>query len=115
MKAKTSYYALPGPMSTGPTIATEAVILHVCSHYTTDLKKIQDATRKKEITFIRHLLMFLLRHKAKLSNSEIAKIVCRERTDVIRGIKSIQNYLETDSLNKRQEIVMHLSYLSGVA
>jgi chromosomal replication initiation ATPase DnaA len=111
--SKSSYYALPVSDPEHPeTIAVHNIKTYIMDFYRLSWEEIISPTRKREICFVRQLLIFLLKKRTGLKDWRIAEIVNRERSTISREIYTIQDYIDTDSLNKREEILLHLSALS---
>lgn len=89
----------------------EREIIHmICEHYGLTEEELRSPTRKRETVFPRHLSMYLIHRKTKLSLLKIAHIFGRnDHSTTVNAIQSIQNFIDTNSLNKRQEILYFLS------
>lgn len=102
-----SYYAIPLLRSREPVKSKPEVIIEkVCAQYDVTLNELKMRCRKKELVFARHLCMYLLRKGTKLSLKQIASIFGHsDHTSVIHATSSILDYIQTDSLGKRDEIL----------
>lgn len=93
--------------------ADKRIIELVCEHYGLHEEELRSPTRKRETVFPRHLCMYLMHRKTNLSLRKIAAIFGREdHSTTINAIHSIQNYIDTNSLNRRQEILSFLSTIN---
>lgn len=105
---ETSYYALPGlkyKPEYVPTTTKEIIIREVCQKYDLSFEKLKSKTRERDITFPRHLAMYLIKRRTGMSLEKIGQLFNRDHTTVIHALESIQNYIDTDSFGKREEIL----------
>lgn len=94
------------------TIAMEAIKNDLLRDYGLSWEDIVHKTRKPHIVFVRHLLAFLIRRKTRLSIHKIGQIMNRTHPDISRAIQAIENYITTDSLGKRAEILIYMDKYS---
>lgn len=91
-------------------LSTDSVFIKVCREFDVDKNTILSNSRKKEVTITRQIIMYLLRELLNLKYEEIGKLVCRNHSTVISGIKKANEFLTEDrDLNKRVNlIIQHL-------
>lgn len=103
---KISPYLIPGIKNRShSTIPKDKITADVCEKYNVSFELIKAHTRKPEILFPRQLLMYLLFRHGGLSSLQIGKQLNRDHSTVLRSIQVIQDYIETDSFGKREEII----------
>jgi chromosomal replication initiator protein len=85
----------------------EYIIRQVCSYYQIEETSVKGKKRDRELVFARHLCMYLIRKKIpSLSLKKIGNFFgARDHTTVLHAITCIENYIETDSLGKKEEIL----------
>lgn len=96
-----SYYIAPALKGE---ITKESIIEMICFKYSVTFEELVSQNRTPKLVFARHLCMFLLYTQAKINCKEVGRILHRDHTTVIHARQSILNYIETNSLNKREEI-----------
>lgn len=104
---KIPYYVMPGlKRSYSLTKTADDIINTVCQRYAVTLSELQGSYRGRDLVFARHLAMYLLRKHTHLTLTAIAKCMGRDdHTTVIHAMKSINNYLATNSFGRRDEIL----------
>lgn len=103
-----NYLALPGlreHKNIFHNTTAKDVIDKILSMYDMDMVTMKSATRRREVVFVRHLTMYWIRRKTGASLKYIGEIFNRDHTSVIHAIQTIENYIETNSFGKRDEIV----------
>jgi chromosomal replication initiator protein len=116
MSERPSYYVYPVLNETlkgyvkdsHEVIIEKGIIEKLCTRYGVDLSDLKGKSRKREIVFVRHLAMFLLKRKTTRTLGEIGSVFGLDHTATIYAIRSINNYLETNCFNKRDEILSFL-------
>lgn len=111
-KMKPSYYTYPilrnreKQIKKMHTNNKEQIIERVCNYYEIKFEDLTKKSRRMEVCFPRQLIMFLLKQKTNLSLRQIGETFGgRDHTTAIHSIRVIENYLETNSKNKRDEIM----------
>lgn len=101
-----SYYSVPGMKGSKLSIriTSKDIITMVCKTYGVEHEDLMKQCRQRELVFSRHLAMYLIRKFTNLSVIKIGKLFNRDHTSVLHAQKMIQNYIDTDSFNKREEI-----------
>jgi chromosomal replication initiator protein len=85
-------------------LALEEIIKIIAGFYTMDPQKIYEKTRKKEIVYVRQMIMYILREYFNISYPAIGKeIGGRDHTTVIHSYEKIKDYIKDDP-NVTQEI-----------
>ena len=93
-------------------LALEEVIKIIAGFYNTDIEQIYAKTRKKEIVYIRQIVMYILREYFNISYPAIGKeIGGRDHTTVIHAYDKIKKTLKDDP-NLLQEIEQLQSILN---
>lgn len=103
-----NYFAAPGVFN-----SADQIIDLICESYGISQDDLKSQNRKKELVFARHLSMYLLRKKAKLSLREVGLMLGRDHTTVVNAIDRVNEYLETNSLNKREEVQSFIHRIVG--
>ena len=85
----------------------------VCTGEGVKLENIQEESRKAELVYPRHLIMYLAVEMKIGSYAVIGSHFKRDHATVIHACKSIQNYIDTDR-DKREKIEGYLRKLKGV-
>jgi chromosomal replication initiation ATPase DnaA len=81
----------------------------ICRQYGYSPEALKGQSRKRDLVFARHLAMYLMRKRTKMTLLEIGKTFDRDHTSVLHAITMIENYLHTNSLNKKDEIIYLLT------
>ena len=85
-------------------LAIEEIVKMIAEFYSLEPGKIYDKTRKKEIVYVRQIVMYILREYFNISYPAIGKeIGGREHTTVIHSYEKVQEHLKDDP-NLQQEI-----------
>lgn len=85
-------------------LALEEVVKIIAGFYTMDPEKIYEKTRKKEIVYVRQVVMYILREYFNISYPAIGKeIGGRDHTTVIHSYEKVKEYIKDDP-NITQEI-----------
>ena len=95
-------YAVPG-LPYFSNLTAEIILKKVTLFY--NLKhdiKIKPNSRERSIVFPRQVASYLLKNEAKLSQSEIARILNQSHATVINSLKIIDNYLQTNKKFKEE-------------
>lgn len=101
---KLSYFLIPA-IKDRRHLSPEIVVKDVCRRYDLSVDDLKSECRKRDLVFPRHLAMYLIKQRTGLSLSKIGEMFNRDHTSVMHAIRTIQNYIDTDSLNKREEII----------
>ncbi len=96
-----NYYAIPGikPMYRNIKAAVvdkDVIINVVCQHFDKSLEKIKNKNRFGEVVLARRMLMFFLFKYTGMSKSEIARMIKRDHTTVVAGLRSFQDRIDTE-------------------
>jgi chromosomal replication initiator protein len=85
----------------------EYIICQVCEYYKISEKEIKGMKRDRSLVFPRHLAMYLIKKRVpSLSLKKIGQFFGgRDHTTVIHAITAIENYIQTDGLGKKDEIL----------
>lgn len=85
-------------------LALEEVVKIIAGFYTMDPAKVYEKTRKKEIVYVRQMVMYILREYFNISYPAIGKeIGGRDHTTVIHSYEKMKEYIKDDP-NVTQEI-----------
>ena len=85
-------------------LAIEEIVKMIAEFYSLEPEKIYDKTRKKEIVYVRQIVMYILREFFNISYPAIGKeIGGRDHTTVIHSYEKVQEHLKDDP-NLQQEI-----------
>lgn len=87
------------------------IIDHLCEHYNVSKEQLLSKSRDRQLVFIRHLAIYLILTKTRLTFKATGEIFGRDHTTAIHAKKMIQNYLDTNSFNKREEIEQFINQL----
>jgi chromosomal replication initiator protein len=85
------------PLAPGePTVDTDAVVTAVCQRVGVTPADLRGRSRTRDVTYARHLAMFLLREDASKTVAEIGRLFGnRDHSTVLAGIARIQQELRT--------------------
>lgn len=78
----------------------QVIIDTICEQYETTSDLMASEDRKRESTYPRHLIMYFLFNYAGMDKSHIGRLLNRDHTTVLSGIKTIEKLMATDSLVK---------------
>jgi chromosomal replication initiator protein len=84
----------PGHSSRG--VTPPAILLAVARYYGVNADDLKSKSRHKQIVEPRQMAMYLLREDAHLSTPEIGRLLNRDHTTVLHGIKQIVNDIARD-------------------
>lgn len=98
---KISYFVAPDLIGEKTTLE---IIEMICEQYSVTREQLKNQNRTKDLVFARHLCMYLLYNCVKLKLSQVGQVFNRDHTTVMNAIQKIEDYIETNSLNKREEI-----------
>jgi len=87
---------LVAPGATGRTVTPSAILLAVARYYGVNSDDLKGKSRHKQIVAPRQLAMYLLREDAHLSTPEVGRILNRDHTTVLHGIKQVINDVARD-------------------
>lgn len=91
------------------------IIKDVCLEYEVSYDKMVSRSRRSNIVQARHVCMWLIRNKIvnnKLSLNDIGELLLRDHTSVMHGVKSIDNYIFSDS-NFRHRLMIQCNRLGS--
>jgi len=79
-----------------PKIITDAaqLIPHCAELFTITPQLIYSQTRLTEIVAIRHSIMWICRRKFKMTQASIGRVLSRDHSTVIHGIRSVDNWID---------------------
>ncbi len=69
------------------------IIDRFCSIRNTSLEDLKKVSRKQEIVYNRHLVMYLLKNKTKLNLREIGELFGKDHATVIHSCNKIAGYI----------------------
>jgi chromosomal replication initiator protein len=84
----------PGP--TGRRVTPEAILLAVARYFGVSVEDLKSKARHKQIVVPRHIAMYLLCEDAHLSTPEAGRLLHRDHTTVLHGIKQVVNDIERE-------------------
>jgi chromosomal replication initiator protein len=84
----------PGPSGRGATPNT--VLLAVARYYGVKADDLKARSRQKQIVEPRQIAMYLLREDAHLSTPEVGRLLKRDHTTVLHGLKQVANDIARD-------------------
>jgi hypothetical protein len=84
----------PGPSGRGVTPA--AILTAVSRFYSVGLDELKGRARHKRIVLPRQIAMYLLREDAHLSTPEVGRLLNRDHTTVLHGLKQVANDIARD-------------------
>jgi chromosomal replication initiator protein len=84
----------PGPSGRGTTSA--AVLTAVSRYFDVKIDDIKGKARHKQIVVPRQIAMYVLREDAHLSTPEVGRILNRDHTTVLHGLKQVANDIARD-------------------
>jgi chromosomal replication initiator protein len=84
----------PGPSGRGAT--PNAILLAVARYYGVKADDLKARSRHKQIVEPRQIAMYLLREDAHLSTPEVGRLLNRDHTTVLHGIKQVANDIARD-------------------
>jgi len=88
----------PGPSGRGATPLT--VLTAVSRYFGVTVDDLQGKFRHKQIVGPRQIAMYLLREDAHLSTPEVGRLLNRDHTTVLHGIKQIANDIARDGASR---------------
>ena len=84
----------PGP--SGPSITPPAILLAVARYYGFNADQLKGRSRHKQIVGPRQIAMYLLREDAHLSTPDIGRLLGRDHTTVLHGLKQVVGDIARD-------------------
>jgi chromosomal replication initiator protein len=84
----------PGPSGRG--YLPGAVLTAVCRYFDVDVEALKGTARHKHIVVPRQIAMYVLREDAHLSTPEVGRLLNRDHTTVLHGIKQVANDIARD-------------------
>lgn len=87
--AARALHDLVAPGSSGRQLTPAAILLAVGRYYGINADELKGRSRHKQIVEPRHIAMYLLREDAHLSTPEIGRLLNRDHTTVLHGLKQI--------------------------
>jgi chromosomal replication initiator protein len=84
----------PGPSGRGAT--SSSVLTAVGRYFDVKVEDLKGKARHKQIVVPRQIAMYLLREDAKLSTPEVGRLLNRDHTTVLHGIKQVANDIARD-------------------
>jgi chromosomal replication initiator protein len=84
----------PGPSGRGCTSA--AVLTAVSRYFDVRIDDLKGKSRYKQIVVPRQIAMYLLREDAQLSTPEVGRLLNRDHTTVLHGVKQVANDIARD-------------------
>jgi chromosomal replication initiator protein len=88
----------PGPSGRGAT--PMAVLIAVGRYFDVTIEAMKSKARYKQIVGPRQIAMYLLREDAHLSTPEVGRLLNRDHTTVLHGIKQIANDIAQDGASR---------------
>ena len=79
-------------------VTVEKIFSSVYQKYGVKKEELLSSKRSKEVAFVRHLTIFLIREVTEMSLPNIAKIFNRDHTTIINSLENIERRLITDSM-----------------
>ena len=74
----------------------------ILNYYNISLEEFESVSRKAEIVQARHIVLYMIRYELGLTFREIAKILNKETSTIIRNFQSISDRSYTDKLLQRE-------------
>jgi chromosomal replication initiator protein len=84
----------PGPSGRGSTPV--AVVTAVARYFEVSVEELKSKSRHKQIVVPRQIAMYLLREDAHLSTPEVGRILNRDHTTVLHGLRQVANDIARD-------------------
>jgi chromosomal replication initiator protein len=88
----------PGP--SGRTVTSTSILFAVARFYGVNADELKARSRHKQIVEPRQISMYLLREDAHLSTPEIGRLLNRDHTTVLHGIKQVVSDLARDGTSR---------------
>jgi chromosomal replication initiator protein len=107
---KVSYYVAPALRESFKR-KPETIIDRLCDHYNVSQQQLLSKSRDRQLVFIRHLAIYLILTKTKTTLKATGEIFGRDHTTAMHAKKAIEDYLDTNSFNKREEIEQFINSL----
>jgi chromosomal replication initiator protein len=101
----------PGPSGRGATPL--AVLTAVSRYFGVTIDDLKGKFRHKQIVGPRHVAMYLLREDAHLSTPEVGRLLHRDHTTVLHGIKQVANDIARDGASRAAVIGVREVVASG--
>jgi chromosomal replication initiator protein len=89
----------PGPVASGG-VAAAAVLTAVTRYYGVKLDDLKSKARHKQIVVPRHIAMYLLHEDAHLSTPEIGRLLNRDHTTVLHGLRLVATDIARDGASR---------------
>ncbi|WP_417334908.1 helix-turn-helix domain-containing protein [Halobacteriovorax marinus] len=77
-------------------INSKKIICRVCEFYKVDVEDLFSKNRKKEVSFARHVCMYILKDRNGLSLSRIARLFNRDHTSVLYGVNKVMAEIQNN-------------------
>jgi chromosomal replication initiator protein len=87
---------LVAPGHSGRSVTAPAILLAVARYYGVNADDLKSKSRHKQIVEPRQMAMYLLREDAHLSTPEIGRLLNRDHTTVLHGVKQIAGDIARD-------------------
>ena len=78
------------------------IIKEVCDYYHVTIEEMKYRSRLRELVKVRQLIMFFCRKYTILSSEAIGKLINRDHSTVLSGIKNVQDQFDTDKNYRMQ-------------
>ena len=79
-------------------VTVEKIFSSIYQKYGVKKEELLSAKRSKEVAFVRHITIFLIREVTEMSLPNIAKIFNRDHTTIMNSIENIERRIITDSM-----------------
>ena len=87
-------FVAPGPSGRG--VTPEAILTAVARYFGVSVDELTGKSRRKQIVVPRQTAMYLLREDAHLSTPEVGRLLNRDHTTVLHGIKQVTQDIARD-------------------
>lgn len=84
------------------TVEKDTVINIVCEHFKLSLSDIDSECRKREYTYVRHIIMSFLRELSLPSLREVGEVFHRDHTTAMHAICTLRDWMETDEVVNKE-------------
>lgn len=83
-------------------ITVDSIKEAICRHFNVDLEALRSKSRKRAVTWPRHVAMYLARRLTDASLDEIGRLFNRDHATVVHSVKYISKHMETSEKIRRE-------------
>ena len=74
----------------------------IADYYELTIEQIEETTRKSEVVKARHIILYMLRYELGLTFREIAEILNKELSTIVRNFQSISDFVYQNKILQKE-------------